>query len=314
MLLISTLFSHSRRRSQCSRSLRQSYSVTHSLPSAIDIASLKAHVGFVGNELADAVAKWIYHNSPPHPNLVPPPPKGCIAISKIPITQKISKKLLRRITPRHLPTSLHSTSSFSWYVHSNRLDNLPFLWVSATLLIDGYPSHQDMSSYRCFHCRTVHPMDPLSMISQCPSTWLLQELFIRAWPSSRWPTLLRWWSSAHPGERRYFIRTLILASVHSAVFTSLSPAPDHWAQLLSSRRSAITAAVTACRDWLQSNTPPAMPSQPKSINYFRTPNWVYSTSYMAESHKRPRHHAYSPPDPIPSQVKKRKVSSPSVRT
>ena len=152
------------------------------------------------------------------------------------------------------------------------------------------------------------------MISQCPHMWLLQELFIRAWPSSCWPTLLRWWSSAHPAERRHFIRTLIPASLHSALFTSLSPAPDHWAQLLSSRRSAITAAVSACRDWLQSNTPPVMPSHPKSINYFRTPDSVYSTSYIAESHKRPRHHAYSPPDPIPSQVKKRKAPSPSVRT
>ena len=226
----------------------------------------------MGNELADAVAKWIYHNSPPHPNLIPPPPKCCIAFSKIPITQKIYKKLLRPITPHHLHASLHSRSSFDGYVHSNNLDSLPFFWVSATLLVDGYPSHQDMSSYRCLHCRTVHPIDPLSMISQCPHTWRLQELFIRAWPSSCLPTLLTWWSLAHPGERRHLIRTLIPASLHSVLFTSLSPAQDHWGQLLYSRRSAIAAAVSACRDWLQSNTPPVMPSQPQSTNCFRTPD------------------------------------------
>ena len=77
----------------------------------------------MGNEFADAAAKWMYHNSPPHPNFIPPPPKGCIAFSKILITHKISKKLLRRITPRDLDASLHITSSFDWYVHSNRLDN-----------------------------------------------------------------------------------------------------------------------------------------------------------------------------------------------
>ena len=155
-----------------------------SLPSEVKIEWLKAHVGFQGNEITDALAKWIYHNTATHPNLIPPPPKGCIASSGIPLTQKLSKKTIRQVLPHHTHTSLHVSSSFNWYSHSNKLDNLPFLWTSATLWIDGYLAHFDMHSYKCFHCSLHHPMDPLSMVSHCPGLWPIQDLFIKSWHSS----------------------------------------------------------------------------------------------------------------------------------
>ena len=49
----------------------------------VEVSWLKAHVGFLGNEIADALAKWIYFSCPPSPNLIPPIPKGCIPLSGI---------------------------------------------------------------------------------------------------------------------------------------------------------------------------------------------------------------------------------------
>ena len=45
----------------------------HNINAVVEVAWIKAHVGFLGNEVADAFAKWIYYSCPPHPNLIPPP-------------------------------------------------------------------------------------------------------------------------------------------------------------------------------------------------------------------------------------------------
>ena len=186
---------------------------------------------------------------PPHPNLIPLPPKGCISLNGIPLTNKLKKKDLSHVSPMHVHSALHHLSSYDLYRHSSKLDNLPFLWTSATLWVEGFPSHQDMFSYRCHLCHALHPLDPLSMLSHCTSLWFLQDLFLRAWPSGTWQFVISWWSFARPGERRNLIRTLVPASLHTKLKTSMGMTPEQLSAFLVHRPPTITTAVhtSGCR-------------------------------------------------------------------
>ena len=284
----------------------------HNIQAVVEVAWIKAHVGFLGNEVADALAKWIYYSCPPHPNSIPPPPKGCISLNGIPLTNKLKKKDLSHVSPMHVHSALHHLSSYDWYRHSSKLDNLPFLWTSVTLWVEGFPSHQDMFSYRCHLCDALPPLDPLSMLSHCTSLWFLQDLFLRAWPSSTWQFVLPWWSSARPGEKRNLIRTLVPASLHTKLKTSMGMTPEQLSAFLVHRRPAITTAVHTCHQWLQDHPPPSLPTVRSGINHFCTPNSIYSTSFLPEHKKRRAPQGYTPPPPIPLKVRKR--SQPSSRS
>ena len=284
----------------------------HNIQAVVEVAWIKAHVGFLGNEVADALAKWIYYSCPPHPNLIPPPPKGCISLNGIPLTNKLKNKDLSHVSPMHVHSALHHLSSYDWYRHSSKLDNLPFLWTSATLWVEGFPSHQDMFSYRCHLCHALHPLDPLSMLSHCTSLWFLQDLFLRAWPSSTWQFVLPWWSSAHPGEKRNLIRTLVPSSLHTKLKTSMGMTPEQLSAFLVHRRPAITTAVQTCHQWLQDHPPPSLPTVRSGVNHFCTPNYIYSTSFLPVHKKRRAPQGYTPPPPIPPKVRKR--SQPSSRS
>ena len=212
----------------------------------------------------------------------------------------------------HVHSALHHLSSYDWYRHSSKLDNLPFLWTSATLWVEGFPSHQDMFSYQCHLCHALHPLDPLSMLSHCTSLWSLQDLFLRAWPSSTWQFVLPWWSSAHPGEKRNLIRTLVPSSPHTKLKTSMGMTPEQLSAFLVHRRPAITTAVQTCHQWLQDHPPPSLPTVRSGINHFCTPNSIYSTSFLPEHKKRRAPQGYTPPPHIPLKVRKR--SQPTSRS
>ena len=87
----------------------------YSLDACIQVAWIKAHVGCLGNELADSFAKWFYFSCLPQPNLIPPPPKGCISRNGIPLTNKLRKKELSHVMPSQQHSALHANSSFDWY-------------------------------------------------------------------------------------------------------------------------------------------------------------------------------------------------------
>ena len=243
---------------------------------------------FVGNEVADAFAKWIYYSCPPHPNLIPPP-KGCISLNGIPLTNKLKNKDLSHVSPMHVHSALHQFSSYDWYRHSSKLDNLPFLWTSATLWVESFPSHQDMFSYRCHMCHEFHPLDPLSMLSHCTSLWFLQNLFLGAWPSSIWQFVLPWWSSARSGDKRNLIRTLVPASLHAKLKASMGMTPEQLSAFLAHRRPAITTAVHTCHQWLQDHPP--RHSQPFARESITLPHQTPSTAHLSfQSTKNGAHH------------------------
>ena len=63
----------------------------HNIQAVVEVAWIKAHVGFLGNEVADALAKWTYYSCPLHPNLIPPPPQR-LHISQWDSTHEQTKK------------------------------------------------------------------------------------------------------------------------------------------------------------------------------------------------------------------------------
>ena len=84
----------------------------------VEVAWLKAHVGFIGNEMANTLAKWIYVKCPPQPNLIlPPSPKGCISLNGIRVTNKLKSKEMSHVFSAHDHSALHQYS-YDWYCHS----------------------------------------------------------------------------------------------------------------------------------------------------------------------------------------------------
>ena len=143
------------------------------------------------------------------------------------------------------------------------------------------------------------------MLSHCTSLWFLQDLFLRAWPSSTRQLVLPWWSSAHPGDKRNLIRTLVPTSLHALLKSSLRMTPEQLSACLTHRCPAIAKAIHTCHQWLQEHLPPSLSPTRTGINHFTTPNSIYSTSYLPEHKKRRTPQGYTPPSPIPLKVRKR---------
>ena len=118
------------------------------------------------------------------------------------------------------------------------------------------------------------------MLSHCASLWFLQDLFLRAWPSSTWQFVLPWWSSAHPGDKRNLIRTLVPISLYAKLKASMRMTPEQLSAFLAHRRPAITTAVHTCHQWLQDHPPPSLPSLRSGINHFTTPNSIKEGPYQ----------------------------------
>ena len=156
----------------------------------------------------------------------------------------------------HVNSALHYFSSYDRYLHSSKLNNLPFLWTSATFWVEGFQSHQDLFSYRCYLCHALQPLDPLSMLSHCTSLRFLQDLFLSTWPPTTWQFVLPWWSSARPGDKRNLICTLVPASLHTKLKFSMGMTPEQLSAFLVHRRPAITTAGHTCHQWLQDHPPP----------------------------------------------------------
>ena len=108
------------------------------------------------------------------------------------------------------------------------------------------------------------------MLSHCTSLWFLQDLFLRAWPSSTWQNVLPWWSSAHPGDERNLIRTLVPASLHAKLKASMGMTPEQLSAFLAHRRPAITTAVHTCPQWLQDHPPPSLPTVLRNQSLYDT--------------------------------------------
>ena len=103
------------------------------------ITWIKAHVGFLGNEIADAFAKWVSFLSPCLlPSFAPPNPHT-ITQGALPIVCPLCPAHFLSKLPQHDHHSIHPIWSFLWWKASSPFSVFPFLWSHALLHSDICP-------------------------------------------------------------------------------------------------------------------------------------------------------------------------------
>ena len=70
---------------------------------------VKAHVGFSGNELADGLAKWAAHASPP---IVPPTFRRSLTHNGTVVVGRVPKSALKSLIPSHHHRDISVSASF----------------------------------------------------------------------------------------------------------------------------------------------------------------------------------------------------------
>ena len=246
----------------------------HQLPPQIKLTFLwvKAHVGFAGNEVADAVAKWAVFFLPP-PSM-PPPPNG-ISRGPFPVLGKLLTTHTRHKVPCHNHTSLHVPNSFDWLSKNFTKSKQNFKWVTNSYSMRHYAPHYDMHHYLCPECHKHHQMNPTSVISFCQNIDALRQQFVQAWPPS-FKSLVNQWITdiAVPAGKTHFFRTLIPSSLLTYLHchrlpTPLShPVPAEWYEALSRRSRLTTECVCQSIRWLHDNQPPSFFHSRSRPNYW----------------------------------------------
>ena len=270
---------------------------------------LKAHVGFLGNELADKLAKWAaFCNDDPSALLKDPPPHS-ITIGKIPLISKLPQSHFRQLLPHHLHTTIRLNDSYDWYRHSSWFSVLNFKWVAGLIHIPGYPSYDHLSYYECHLCDSPHPREPLSVIAFCTRATEHRQLFFDAWGPQFNTVVQRWFQQATPGDQRNFIKTLIPHSLHHYL-SKHSPVENFREQyhtIFQNRRKALDKAVPETFRWLFRNPQQdfhiRLTIQPTRVVHWAGPHALFSTTPHPEE---PRPVQYPQETPLPASVSRHK--------
>ena len=227
----------------------------HNIRHLFSLVWIKAHVGFLGNELADRLAKWaaFCHHNPT--NVLPPTPPHTLTINHIPIISKIPHSHLHTLVPHHKHTSLRVPDSYDWFQHASWFSILTFKWSAGLVHVPGYRSYDQLSLLPCHLCTEPHPMEPQSIIAFCSRATELREQHFNAWGHTFAHLVKSWFANASKGEQRNFIKTLIPHTLYHYLKESY-PSPDfynQYYQALKKRRSPLTTAVRDSFKWLYQN-------------------------------------------------------------
>ena len=165
--------------------------------------------------------------------------------------------------------------------------------------------HGDLRPRHCHACSDLHPMDVIPFVSQCPTCEHLVQTYIQCWRPPSTTVVSKWWSATtYVGERRNFVRGLLLMSLYTKLTT---PPPGRRKQAhchdlklaLKARVPLLLNALYRTLEWLNDNPPPAPLTPPTGPNSWGGPWSPYSTSHTALQRPRPR---LPPSPPLPDKV------------
>ena len=150
---------------------------------------VEAHVGFRGKELADRLAKWAAHAFPP---TVPPTVRRSLTHNGTVVVGRVPKSAIRSLVPSRDHRDISVSASCDWVRGTSWFGNLPFKWVSGTLVLPGYQFYNNVNDYHCHLYDSPQPRDPASQVALFSRFRLSQDRMIRAW-SPPFTVMVRDW-------------------------------------------------------------------------------------------------------------------------
>ena len=268
----------------------------------LGIGWLKAHVGFPGNEMADALAKYCSYALRVQDCHRQPPSHLSITIAGNPVVHKFSGSQRRALYPGHQRTCIRKPTRFDWSTHYFWFSSFADKWVMGFQGVAGAAPHFDLADRQCPDCNKQHPFDITLCIAICEEFRALLLRMADSWNPTLAPPVHAWLqSNLTRGELLNFARTLVSTSLCETL------APDRESSrlakdVLPSRRNCLSAICKqACSDREEHPLWDPLPC-PLTANHFYDAHGAFSTSDRTPP---TNFESRTPPSCIPLQVRRK---------
>ena len=195
----------------------------HSVRFNVGAGWLKSHVGFTGNEIADAFAKYTAYACRVLPSHLQPPRMHTVTFGGQPCIQKFGGAARKRLYPEHDHTGIAKSVSLDWSNNYSWFSSFADKWSLGVKAMAGSSPFWDLSDRQCPVCNRQHPLDLVSSIAFCGDMSSFLERMAYSWGTALGPIAWQWVQGQRTkGELRNFARTLVPLSLYKLMTESRS--------------------------------------------------------------------------------------------